>query len=118
MAEHECRVFVEKGLRRVNPTLALSVFVGAGSCNVAIHLGLNGPATANGNSCASGAVAIGDALRMIQRGDVEAAVAVGGEAPLAPLCYGSFALIRAMSARNDDPERVRAGPSTGTATAS
>ncbi len=68
-------------------------------------LGLNGPATANGNSCASGAVAIGDAFRMIQRGDrSRRLVAVGGEAPLAPLCYGSFALIRAMSARNDDPE--------------
>jgi len=104
MAEQECHVFFGSGLRRVNPALALSVFVGAGSCNIAICLGLNGPATANGNSCASGTVAIGDALRMIQRGDADAMIAVGAEAPLAPLCYGSFSILRAMSARNDDPE--------------
>lgn len=104
MAEQECSVFLKSGLRRVNPSLALSVFVGAGPCNIAIQLGLTGPATGNGNSCASGTIAIGDAMRMIQRGQVEAVIAVGVEAPLAPLCYGSFALIRAMSARNDSPE--------------
>ena len=104
MAELECRTFLERGLRRVNPALALSVFVGAAPCNIAIEFGLTGPATGNGNSCASGTVAIGDALRMIQRGDADVMLAVGAEAPLAPLCYGAFALIRAMSARNDEPE--------------
>ncbi len=104
LAEHECEVFMERGLRRVNPALALSVFVGAAPCNIAIEFGITGPATANGNSCASGTVAIGDGLRMIQRGEVDIALVVGAEAPLAPLCYGAFALIRAMSARNDDPE--------------
>ena len=106
MAEQECGVFLERGLRRVNPALALSVFVGAAPCNIAIHFGITGPATGNGNSCASGTVAIGEALRMVQRGEVETALAVGAEAPLAPLCYGSFAIIRAMSARNDEPGAV------------
>ncbi len=104
MAEQECRVFQERGLRRVNPALAISVFGGAASCNIAIEFGITGPATANSNSCASGTVAVGDGLRMIQRGEAEVALAVGAEAPIAPLCFGAFSIIRAMSARNDDPE--------------
>ena len=104
MAEEECHVFAERGLRRVSPALALSVFVGAAPCNIAIEFGLTGPSTGNGNSCASGTVAIGDALRMIRYGEADAMLALGAEAPLAPLCYGAFALIRAMSARNDAPE--------------
>jgi 3-oxoacyl-[acyl-carrier-protein] synthase II len=106
MAERESVVFRDRGLRRVNPMLALSVFGGAGSCNIAIEFGITGPATANSNSCASGTVAIGDGLRMIQRGEAEVVLAVGAEAPIAPLCYGAFSIIRAMSARNDDPERA------------
>jgi 3-oxoacyl-[acyl-carrier-protein] synthase II len=106
MAEQESRVFLERGLRRVNPSLALCVFTGAASCNIAIEFGLTGPVTSNGNSCASGTIAIGDALRLIQRGEADAALAVGAEAPLAPLCFGAFSIIRAMSARNDDPERA------------
>ncbi len=104
MAEGQCGVFMEGGLRKVNPALALSVFIGAAPCNIAIHLGATGPATGNGNSCAAGTIAIGDGLRMIQRGEAEVVLAVGAEAPLAPLCYGSFAIIRAMSTRNDSPE--------------
>ncbi|MFB3883376.1 MAG: beta-ketoacyl-ACP synthase II [Armatimonadota bacterium] len=106
MAERESAVFFQRGLRRVNPLLALSVFGGAGPCNIAIEFGFTGPTTANSNSCASGTVAVGDALRMIQRGEVEAVIAVGAEAPIAPLCYGAFSVIRAMSARNDDPGRA------------
>lgn len=106
MAEEECAVFFRAGLRQVNPALALSVFVGAAPCNIAIQLGLTGPATGNGNSCASGTVAIGDALRMIQHDEADVMLAVGAEAPLAPLCYGSFAIIRAMSTRNEEPERA------------
>jgi len=103
-AEAECGVYLSRGLRRVDPALALCVFVGAGPCNIAIEFGLTGPCTGNGNSCASGTVAIGDALRMIQHDEADVMLAVGAEAPLAPLCYGAFAIIRAMSARNDDPE--------------
>jgi len=106
VAEQECAVFLRGGLRQVNPALALWVFVGAAPCNVAMDLGLLGPATANGNSCASGTVAIGEGLRMIQRDEADAVLAIGAEAPLAPLCYGAFALIHAMSTRNDDPERA------------
>ena len=104
LAEQECGVFFNGGIRQVDPSLALSVFVGAAPCNTAIHFGFTGPATGNGNSCASGTIAVGEAMRMIRRGEADVALAVGAEAPLAPLCFGSFALIRAMSTRNDEPE--------------
>jgi len=57
-------------------------------------------------SCASGTMAIGEAFRQIRHGYADVMLAGGAEAPLAPLCFGAFALIRAMSTRNDDPERA------------
>lgn len=102
-AEEEHGHFVEGGVRAVDPTLALSVFAGASSCNIAIEFGVTGPNSTNGMSCASGSIAIGDALRAIRRGEADLMIAGGAEAPLAPLCFGSFAIIRAMSTRNDDP---------------
>jgi 3-oxoacyl-[acyl-carrier-protein] synthase II len=83
--------------------LALAVFNGAASCNVAIEFGITGPNSTNGMSCASGAIAVGDGWRMIRDGHVEVVLSGGVEAPLAPLCFGAFAIIRAMSTRNDDP---------------
>jgi 3-oxoacyl-[acyl-carrier-protein] synthase II len=82
------------------------MFVGAGSCNVAIELGLMGYSTSNADSCASGAIAIGNAWNAVRRGDAEVMLAGGSEAPLAPLCFGAFTLIRAMSTRNEDPARA------------
>jgi 3-oxoacyl-[acyl-carrier-protein] synthase II len=105
-ADEQHDVFRERGLEAVKPLLAISVFGGAATCNVAIEFDLRGPTVANGNSCASGAVAIGDAYRAIARGDVRAALAGGVEAPLSPLVYGAFTVIRAMSTRNDDPQHA------------
>ena len=98
--------FVARGVRGVSPTLALAVFGGAGASNVAIDLGLTGPAVGNANSCASGAMAIGQAFHAIRDGTVDTALAGGAEAPLAPLTFGAFALIRVLSIRNDDPSRA------------
>ncbi len=95
--------FVARGARGVSPTLALAVFGGAGASNVALDMGLTGPAVGNANSCASGAMAIGQAYHAIRDGIVDLAIAGGAEAPLAPLTFGAFALIRVLSARNDDP---------------
>ena len=95
--------YVERGVRGVAPTLALAVFGGAGASNVALDLGLTGPAVGNANSCASGAVAIGQAFHAVRDGTVDIALAGGAEAPLAPLTFGAFALIRVLSQRNDDP---------------
>ena len=104
--EAQSRAFYQVGPKSVDPWLALSVFAGASSCNIAIDFGLCGPNSTNGMSCASGTIAVGEAYRAIARGDADAMVAGGAEAPLAPLCFGAFAFIRAMSTRNDDPARA------------
>ncbi|HEX2076302.1 MAG TPA: beta-ketoacyl-ACP synthase II [Longimicrobium sp.] len=104
--EDQFTSYVHRGVRGVDPMLALAVFNGAASCNVAIEFGFSGPNSTNGMSCASGAIAIGDAWRAIRLGEADVVLAGGVETPLAPLCYGAFAIIRAMSTRNDDPSRA------------
>ena len=105
-AEAQLANFITQGLRAVDATLALAVFGGASSCNIAIEFGVTGPNSTNAMSCASGTMAIGEALRQIRHGYADVMIAGGAEAPLAPLSYGAFALIRAMSTRNDDPARA------------
>ena len=105
-AEQQAALYVEGGRRAVNPALALAVFGGAGSCNIAIALGPRGPNSTNAMSCASGTIAIGDAFRAIRTGEADVMLAGGAEAPLSPLAYGCFSIIRAMSTRNDDPQRA------------
>lgn len=102
-AEREHEKYLAGGVRAVEPGLALTVFVGAASCNLAIELGVSGPNITNGMSCASGAIAIGEAFRAISRDEADVMLAGGAEAPLSPLSFGAFAIIRAMSTRNDDP---------------
>jgi 3-oxoacyl-[acyl-carrier-protein] synthase II len=102
-AEDQLGLFLTQGLRAVEPMLALTVFGGASSCNIAIELGVRGPNSTNSMSCASGTIAVGEAFRQIRDGYADVMVSGGAEAPLSPLCYGAFALIRAMSTRNDDP---------------
>jgi len=102
-AEEQYPRYLKGGPREVDPTLALTVFAGAGSCNLAIEFGICGPNSTNGMSCASGTIAVGDGFRAIRRGEADVMLAGGSEAPLAPLCFGAFAIIRAMSTRNDDP---------------
>jgi len=102
-AEADHAEFLASGPRSVPPSLALRVFAGAGACNVAIEMGIRGPAIGNSNSCASGAIAIGDGLRLIRDGIASVVLAGGVEAPLAPLTFTAFAVIRAMSTANDEP---------------
>jgi 3-oxoacyl-[acyl-carrier-protein] synthase II len=94
------------GLRAVDPRVALTTFGGAASCSIAIEFGFTGPNSTNAMSCASGTIAIGEGWRLIRDGQVDIAITGGVEAPLAPLCFGAFAIIRAMSTRNADPERA------------
>lgn len=105
-AESQLAAYLQEGLRAVDAYLALGVFGGASSCNVAIEFGLSGPNSTNSMSCASGTIAIGDGFRQIRDGYADVMVCGGAEAPLAPLCFGAFALIRAMSTANDEPERA------------
>jgi 3-oxoacyl-[acyl-carrier-protein] synthase II len=102
-AEDQAARFAQAGLRAVDATLALAVFGGSASCNMAIEFGISGPNSTNAMSCASGSMAIGEAFRQIRDGYADVMLAGGSEAPLATLCFGAFALIRAMSTRNDDP---------------
>jgi len=102
-AEAQHARFLQGGLRAVNPMLALSVFGGSAPSNIAIELGLTGPTVANANSCASGAIALGEAARLIADGRQTVMLAGGVEAPLAPLTFGAFTLIRVLSTRNDSP---------------
>jgi 3-oxoacyl-[acyl-carrier-protein] synthase II len=104
--EGQYRNFMTGGPRAVDPALALTVFAGAASCNIAIEFGFTGPNSTNGMSCASGAIAIGEGFRAIIRGEADVMLAGGAEAPLAPLCFGAFSLIRAMSTRNEDPSHA------------
>lgn len=105
-AQGEMTKFVKNGVRGVDPRVATTAFCGAASCQVAIEFGFTGPNSTNAMSCASGTMAIGDAWRLIRSGEVDAAVCGGIEAPLAPLSFGAFAIIRAMSTRNHDPEHA------------
>ncbi|MDH5757985.1 MAG: beta-ketoacyl-ACP synthase II [Gemmatimonadota bacterium] len=102
-AQQQLINFVHEGLRAVDPRVSTTVFAGAASCHTAIEFGFTGPNSTNAMSCASGAMAVGDAFRLIRDGVSDVAVAGGVEAPLGPLSFGAFVVIRAMSQRNDDP---------------
>jgi 3-oxoacyl-[acyl-carrier-protein] synthase II len=102
-AETQLRAFVTGGARAIDPRIATTTFAGAASCHIAIEYGVTGPNATNAMSCAAGTMAIGEAARLIRTGEVDVAFAGGVDAPLAPVCYGAFASMRAMSKRNDDP---------------
>lgn len=105
-AERQVVNLLDGGIRAVDPRVALHTFCGAASCNTAIAFGFQGPNATNAMSCASGTMAVGEAWRHIRDGSADVIIAAGVEAPLAPLSFGAFAIIRAMSARNDDPGRA------------
>ena len=107
-AQHER--FLQRGIRSVAPNLALAVFGGAAPANVGIALGLHGPILSTANSCASAAVALGEAFRLIRAGDADAALAGGVEVPLSPLAFGAFDIIRALSAGHNDVPAEAARP--------
>ncbi len=103
-AEEQHERYLERGIRSVAPNLALAVFGGAAPANLGIALGVRGPILSTANSCASGAVALGEALGDLREGRVDAAIAGGCEIPLSPLAFGAFDIIRALSlGHNDDP---------------
>ncbi|HEY4305267.1 MAG TPA: beta-ketoacyl-ACP synthase II [Gemmatimonadaceae bacterium] len=102
-AEEQFMVFQREGIKNVSVSLATNVFGGAASCNVAIEFGAQGPNSTNAMSCASGTMGIGEGFRQIRDDYADVMVCGGAEAPLNQLCFGAFAIIRAMSTRNDDP---------------
>ena len=109
-AEAEHARFLKKGPRAVNQTLALQVFGGSAHSNIAIHCGFRGVGTTNSNSCASGAVAVGEALRYIRDGWADVMIAGGAEAPLSPLTFGAFDFIKTMSRWQGEPAAFACRP--------
>src|SRR5467141_5306768 len=101
-AEEQYLRYLKKGARGVQPTLAVQVFGGSAHSNIAIEFGFRGVGTTNSNSCASGTVSVGEALRYIRDNFADVIVAGGAEAPLSALTIGAFDIIKTMS-RCDDP---------------
>lgn len=92
-----------RGPGSLDPLFVSKLLVNMAACQVSIRFGLKGPLSAPSVACSTGANAIGDALRIIQRGDADVMLAGGSEACLTPLAYGGFCANRSMSRRNDDP---------------
>jgi len=109
-AEEQHTRYLERGIRQVAPNLALAVFGGAAPANLGIALDVRGPILSTANSCASGAVALGEALGDLREGRVDAAIAGGCEIPLSPLAFGAFDIIRALSAGHNDIPGAAARP--------
>ena len=102
--EETCNVLFTKGPRRVSPYFIPSVISNLAPGQVSIQYGYKGPSYTHTSACASGAHAIGDAFRWIQRGEIDAAIAGGAEGAVTPVGVAAFASMRALSRRNDDPE--------------
>ncbi|HEV7401298.1 MAG TPA: beta-ketoacyl-[acyl-carrier-protein] synthase family protein [Chthoniobacteraceae bacterium] len=109
-AELEHQRFLKKGQRGVNQTLALQVFGGSAHSNIAIECGFRGVGTTNSNSCASGVIAVGEALRYIRDDMADVIVAGGAEAPLSPLTFSAFDYIRTMSRWTGEPPELACRP--------
>ena len=102
-AEEQYLRYLKKGARGVQPTLAVQVFGGSAHSNIAIEFGFRGVGTTNSNSCASGTVSVGEALRYIRDDFVDVVVAGGAEAPLTTITIGAFDIIKTMSRWQGDP---------------
>ena len=102
-AEEQYLRYLKKGARGVQPTLAVQVFGGSAHSNIAIEFGFRGVGTTNSNSCASGTVSVGEALRYIRDDFADVMVAGGAEAPLTTITVGAFDIIKTMSRWPGDP---------------
>ena len=106
--EETQRRFVESGgsPKVISPFFITALIVNEAGGNISIKYGLKGPNLATVTACTTGAHAVGEAYRMIQYGDADAAIAGGAESVITPLAVGGFAVMRALSTRNDDPQRA------------
>jgi 3-oxoacyl-[acyl-carrier-protein] synthase II len=96
----------EKGPKSINPFLVSKTLINMAACMVSITYGLKGPLSAPSVACSTGANAIGDSFRIIQRGDADIMLSGGTEASINPLPFAGFCAARSMSTRNDCPEKA------------
>ncbi len=104
--EAQNKVLLEKGPRKISPFLIPMLLIDLAPGQISIHLGLKGPNYSLTSACATATHCIGDAFRVIQRGEAEVMVAGGSEAALTPLGFGGFCAARALSTRNEKPEKA------------
>lgn len=104
--EREFEVLLQHGPRRVSPFFIPATIINLASGYVSIRLGAKGPNSATATACAAGAHPIGDSFKIIQRGDADVMICGGAEAPICRMGIGGFAAMRALSTRNDEPERA------------
>jgi 3-oxoacyl-[acyl-carrier-protein] synthase II len=104
--EEQSRILREQGARRINPVFVPTVIVSAAPCHIAVQYGIKGPTNAPAAACATGIVAIGDALHWLQRGIVDVVLAGGTESTITPLALAAFSRLGAISTRNEDPPRA------------
>lgn len=104
--EREHLKFLEEGPRRVSPFFIVSFLVNIAAGHVSIRNGAKGPNSATATACAAGNHAIGDSFKIIQRGDAIAMICGGAESSITPMSIAGFAAMRALSSRNEEPERA------------
>jgi len=104
--EREHQTYLEKGSRRISPFFIPASIINLASGQVSIRFGAAGPNSATCTACAAGAHAIGDSFKIIQRGDADAMISGGSEAAITPMGIGGFASMKALSTRNDEPQKA------------
>lgn len=104
--EHYHSVYLEKGPRKISPFFIPMLIVNLAAGQISIKFGAKGPNSAVATACATGSHAIGDAYKIIQRGDAEIMIAGGTEAVITPLGIGGFNAMKALSTRNSEPEKA------------
>lgn len=102
--EEQHKILLEKGPSRVSPFLIPMLIVNMAPGQVAIELGLRGPNNCVATACATGSHALGDAFKIIQRGEAQVMLAGGTEACITPLGFGGFDAMKALTMHNDEPE--------------
>ncbi|MGB4704204.1 MAG: beta-ketoacyl-ACP synthase II [Candidatus Saccharicenans sp.] len=104
--EETHRVLLEKGPERVSPFFIIQTIINEAPGHISIRYGSSGPNMSNATACSTAAHAIGEAFRMIQLGIVDRMIAGGAEAPITPLSVAGFSTMKALSERNDEPEKA------------
>lgn len=104
--EREHRALLKGGPRKISPFFIPAAIINLAAGQVSIRFGAKGPNSATCTACSASAHAIGDSLEIIRRGGAELMIAGGSEAAITPLGVGGFASMRALSTRNDDPQRA------------
>jgi len=104
--EKQHRILLERGPRRMSPFFIPGMILNLAAGQVSIRFGAKGPNLALATACATGTHAIGESFRMIREGYCEAMIAGGTEAVISPLAVGGFCAMKALSTRNDEPERA------------